>query len=364
MIRRPRPGAATCTVQFHAVISDAIQTLIAGTDLTRDQAAAAMDELMSGEATAAQIGGFLVALRMKGETVGELIGLVSSMREHAVTFDAPAGAIDTCGTGGDGSGTFNISSAAALVARGAGAIVAKHGNRAQSSKCGSADVLEALGVNVTLQPDAAERCLKDVGIAFLFAPNFHPAMKHVAGARKELGVRTVFNILGPLANPGRVRRQALGAAGVDVAARMVQVLAGLGCERALVFHGADGLDELTTTGPSHIFDLQAGAIQEYDFDPATLGFPTAAGSDLVGGDAARNAAIILEVLQGAAGPHRDVVLLNTAAALVVAGRAEDMAAGVEVARQAIDSGAASRSLQQLVDTSQALAGSALANPVP
>jgi len=338
------------------MLSEGIQQLVAGNDLTRDQASAAMDAVMSGEATGAQIGGFLIALRMKGETVDELVGLVTSMRNHAVMISAPDGAIDTCGTGGDGSGTFNISTAAALVARGAGVPVAKHGNRAASSQCGSADVFEALGVNLALPPPAVEQCLKETGMAFLFAPNFHPAMKHAAGPRKELGVRTVFNILGPMANPAQVRRQTIGAPSVVVAGRMVRVLAALGCERALVFHSADGLDELSTISPSHVFDLHGGAITEYDIDPAGLGLAASKAEDLRGGDPPRNAAIINDVLAGKEGATRDIVLLNAAAALVVAGKAAEVKSAIDLARDSIDSGGAAAALRRLVEASQSLSG--------
>jgi anthranilate phosphoribosyltransferase len=338
------------------MIRDAIQAIVAGESLDRQTASAAMDDVMSGEATAAQIGGFLVALRIKGETVEEMVGLVQSMRNHATLINIDATAVDTCGTGGDGSGTFNISTAAALVARGAGAIVAKHGNRAASSQCGSADVFEALGVPITLAPQQVEQCAREAGIAFMFAPTFHPAMKHAGGPRKELGVRTVFNLLGPLANPGGVHRQALGVASADAAARMVQVLAALGHERALVFHGDDGLDELSTAGTSHVFDLHHGAITEYDVDPEQLGVAHADIGDLAGGDATANAAIIRDILGGQPGPHRDVVQLNAAAALVASGLAADLAAGLGLAGEAIDSGAAQKALARMVEVATALQG--------
>ena len=329
------------------MIREAIQQLVESVDLDRRQAAAAMDDIMNGEATDAQIAGFLVALRMKGETVEEMVGLVNSMRDHATAIEAPEGAVDTCGTGGDGAGTFNISTAAALVVRGAGATVAKHGNRAASSQCGSADVFEALGVPVTLPAAAVEECLRQAGIAFLFAPTFHPAMRHAANPRKELGARTVFNFLGPLANPARVKRQAVGAGSLAAADKMVQVLAALGHERALVFHSEDGLDELSTAAPAHVFELRDGQVHEHTVDSTALGLPRSVAADLRGGDAARNAEIVTAVLAGIPGPPRDIVVLNAAAGLVAAGSAEDLGAGITLAAAAIDDGSAREALESL-----------------
>src|ERR1700730_789427 len=306
------------------MIREAIQQLVGGEDLDRDQATGAMDEIMNGEATDIQIAGFLVAMRMKGETADEIVGLVSSMRDHATNIEAPEGAIDTCGTGGDGSGTFNISTAAAIVVRGAGVPVAKHGNRAASSQCGSADVFEALGGAISLPATAVEECIRRTGIGFLFAPTFHPAMRHAGAARKELGVRTVFNFLGPLANPARVKRQALGVGNASAAEKMVQVLMALGHERALVFYSDDGLDELSTVADSQVFELRDGAIHEYTGDPRSLGLALAARADLKGGDPAANAEIIRRVLDGRPGPQHDVVVLNAAAGLVAAGKADDL----------------------------------------
>jgi len=318
------------------MIREAIQQLVESVDLDRTQAAAAMDDIMNGEATDAQIAGFLVALRMKGETVEEMVGLVSSMRDHATAIEAPEGAVDTCGTGGDGAGTFNISTAAALVVRGAGATVAKHGNRAASSQCGSADVFEALGVPVTLPAAAVEECLRQAGIAFLFAPTFHPAMRHAANPRKELGARTVFNFLGPLANPARVKRQAVGAGSLAAADKMVQVLAALGHERALVFHSEDGLDELSTAAPAHVFELRDGQVHEHTVDSTALGLPRSVAADLRGGDAARNAEIVTAVLAGAAGS------------------AEDLGAGMTLAAAAIDDGSAREALESLRSVASSL----------
>ncbi len=336
------------------MIREAIQQLVESVDLDRTQAAAAMDDIMNGEATDAQIAGFLVALRMKGETVEEMVGLVSSMRDHATAIEAPEGAVDTCGTGGDGAGTFNISTAAALVVRGAGATVAKHGNRAASSQCGSADVFEALGVPVTLPAAAVEECLRQAGIAFLFAPTFHPAMRHAANPRKELGARTVFNFLGPLANPARVKRQAVGAGSLAAADKMVQVLAALGHERALVFHSEDGLDELSTAAPAHVFELRDGQVHEHAVDSTALGLPRSVAADLRGGDAARNAEIVTAVLAGIPGPPRDIVVLNAAAGLVAAGSAEDLGAGITLAAAAIDDGSAREALESLRSVASSL----------
>jgi anthranilate phosphoribosyltransferase len=336
------------------MIREAIQQLVASEDLELGLATLAMDEIMNGEASESQIAGFLVALRMKGETVDEVVGLVTSMRQHATTIEAPEGAIDTCGTGGDGSGTFNISTAAAIVVRGCGVPVAKHGNRASSSQCGSADVFEALGVPINLPAQAVEDCLKRCGIGFLFAPTFHPAMRHAAATRKDLGVRTVFNFLGPLANPARVKRQALGVSNAPTAEKMVQVLSSLGHVRALVFYSEDGLDELSTVAPSHVFELRDGVISEYVVDPGSLGLKRADAADLKGGDAGPNAEIIRGVLDGQPGPRRDVVVLNAAAGLVAAGRADDLAQGIEAAAAAIDNHAAQAALEDLRVVSSSL----------
>ena len=260
-----------------------------------------MDQVMAGETTPVQLAGILVALRASGETVEEMAGFVDSMRAHATPLRAPRDAIDTCGTGGDRAGTFNISTAAALVAAGAGVPVAKHGNRAASSRCGSADVLEALGVEITLGPEGVESCLEQAGIGFCFAPTFHPAMRHAGPARRELGIRTVFNVLGPLANPGRVRRQALGVGASGLAPLMIRVLKDLGHERALVFYGEDGLDELTTTGPSHVYQLIDSELSDYRIDPGELGLRRSSAGDLSGGSPAENAAMIKEILAGKPG---------------------------------------------------------------
>jgi anthranilate phosphoribosyltransferase len=332
--------------------AEAIEQLLAGTPLTREQARNVMDQVMAGETTPVQVAGMLIALRAKGETVDEMAGFVDSMRAHATPLDLPAGAIDTCGTGGDRAGTFNISTAAALVAAGAGIPVAKHGNRAASSRCGSADVLEALGVDITLGADGVRRCIDAAGMGFCFAPTFHPAMRHAGPARRELGVRTVFNVLGPLANPGRVRRQALGVGAAPLAPLMIRVLQDLGHERALVFYGEDGLDELTTTGPSRVFQLTGGAVTDYQLDPRDLGLARSQPTDLKGGTPPENAELLRQVLQGERGPRRDVVLLNAAAAVLAAGRTEGWPDALEVARESLDSGRARQVLDRLVQTSR------------
>ena len=313
--------------------AEAIEQLLQGKALTRDQARDVMDQVMAGETTTGQLAGLLIALRAKGETVEEMTGFVDSMRAHATPLDLPPGAIDTCGTGGDRAGTFNISTAAALVAAGAGIPVAKHGNRAASSRCGSADVLEALGVDITLDAGGVRRCIEAAGMGFCFAPTFHPAMRHAGPARRELGVRTVFNVLGPLANPGRVRRQALGVG-------------------ALVFYGEDGLDELTTTGRSRVFQLKDGGVSEYDLDPQDLGLSRSRPDDLLGGTPPENADILRQVLDGKPGPRRDVVLLNAAAAVLAAGRADDWPQALTVARDSLDSDRARQVLVRLVEASR------------
>jgi anthranilate phosphoribosyltransferase len=338
-------------------ISEAIEQLLQGRSLDRDRARNVMDQVMAGEATTAQVAGLLIALRARGETVEEMTGFVESMRAHATPIEVPEGTIDTCGTGGDRAGTFNISTAAAMVAAGAGIPVAKHGNRAASSRCGSADVLEALGVDITLGPDGVRRCIEAAGMGFCFAPTFHPAMRHAGPARRELGVRTVFNVLGPLANPGRVRRQALGVGAGALAPLMIRVLQDLGHERALVFYGKDGIDELTTTGPSKVFELRDGRVSEYELEPKDLGVSRAQPDDLRGGTPPENADLLRQVLGGEQGPHRDVVLLNAAAAVLAAGRADDWRQAMEVARDSLDSGRAKDVLTRLVETSHTAAAS-------
>ena len=322
-------------------------------DLTTAEAAGAMAAIMRGEAAPAQIAGLLVGLAMKGERPSELVGFAETMRANAVAVPAQPGPVfDTCGTGGDRSGSFNISTAAAIVMAACGTRVAKHGNRSVSSQCGSADVLEALGVNIQASPDVAARCLTEVGIAFFFAPTFHPAMKHAAQARKDLGVRTAFNLLGPLTNPARPTRQIVGVPRPDLTELIARSLALLGSERAWVVHGADGLDELSTTGYTKVSECRNNAVQTFYVHPADFGLPKATPESLKGGDAKTNAAIVTAVLDGVSGAPRDVVLLNTGAALFIAGQADTVRAGVARAAAAIDSRAAAGVLAKLVRVSQ------------
>src|SRR5688572_351261 len=319
--------------------------------LFADEAAEGMRQVMAGEATPAQLGGLLMALRTKGETVEEIEGLARTMLEFANPVVPPSPVIDTCGTGGDRSGTFNISTIAAIVAAGAGVPVAKHGNRAASSNCGSADLLEELGVRIDLEAAGVERCLADAGIAFMFAPVFHPAMGHAGPVRRELRVPTVFNFLGPLTNPARPFAQVVGVSDPRMLPLMAEVLARRGV-RAKLFRGADGLDELTTTGPSTVFEVAGGAVDETTLDPDDVGLSRASAEDLRGGDAKASASIARAVLEGKPGARRDVVLLNAAAALQVAGRASGLAEGVEAAARSIDSGDAAATLERWVAASR------------
>jgi len=333
-----------------------LNRVMSGEHLSRDQAHAAMDEIMSGRATQAQIAAFIVAIRAKGETAEEMTGLVEGMLDAAVTVDIGEPVVDTAGTGGDASGTFNISTTAALIAAGAGAKIAKHGNRAASSKTGSADLLEALGVRLDLPSEVTVRMVREIGFGFFFAPAYHPAMRHAGPVRRELGVRTVFNFLGPLANPARATRQALGVSDHRMAERMVQVLSNLGAEVAFVYHGEDGLDELTTTGPSFIYRLKAGEITHAEFTPEDFGVARATLDDLKGGDAAENVAITQAILAGEGGPKRDIAVVNAAPAIVAAGMAEGFVEGVDLAQQAIDSGDAQGVLERVVAMSDEFAG--------
>lgn len=329
--------------------------LMAGEDIPEDAAHAAMTRIMSGEAAESQIAAFIVALRAKGETVDEMTGLVRAMYDAAITVDVGETVVDTAGTGGDGSGTFNISTTAAFIAAGAGARVAKHGNRAASSRTGSADVLEELGVPIDLDPEKVAELVRQAGFGFFFAPRYHPAMRFAGPVRRELGVATVFNFLGPLVNPARAQRQVIGVADERMAGRMIGVLQRLGREFAFVFHGSDGLDELTTSGTSSIHRLKDGEITHADFTPSDFGVARADLGALAGGDAAENAAITRAVLDGELGPRRDISLVNAAAAIVAAGIAEGFADGIEVAAESIDSGAARRVLDDVVRIGTALA---------
>jgi anthranilate phosphoribosyltransferase len=338
------------------MIREAIDAIVnQGRSLSEEEAAAVMEEIMSGEATPAQLAAFLVALRLKGETTEEIAGMARVMRAKAlrVPFEG-ASLLDTCGTGGDRMGTFNVSTAAAFVAAGAGAIVAKHGNRAMTSQCGSADVLEALGARIDLPPEGVAHCLREVGVGFMFAPAFHPAMRFAAGPRREIGVRSVFNILGPLTNPAGAKAQVLGVADAAIGEKMTQVLGRLGCRHALVVHGEDGLDEMTLGGPSLVYELKEGDIRSYRVTPEEVGLRPASGQAIKGGSPEENAAAIRAVFGGETGPLRDIVLLNSAAALVAADKVASLGEGVTLAAQAIDSGAAREKLGRFIEVSASL----------
>ena len=322
--------------------------LAAGERLSADEAEKAFDIIMSGAATEAQIGAFLMALRVRGETVDEITGAVRAMRAKALAVKAPAGAIDVVGTGGDGSGTYNISTAAAIVVAACGVPVAKHGNKALSSKSGAADVLAALGVNIDADMALVEKSIRDAGIGFLMAPRHHSAMKHVGKPRTEIGTRTIFNLLGPLSNPAGVKRQFTGVFSKDWVEPVANVLKNLGCEAAWVVHGSDGLDELTTTGASHVAALANGKVTTFQVTPKDAGLPVARPQDLKGADAEHNAGALRAVLDGNPGPYRDIVLLNAAGALIVAGKAKDLKEGVATAAKAVDSGRARAVLAQWI----------------
>jgi len=324
-----------------------------GAALTRDEAAGAFDVMMSGEATPSQMGGLLMGLRVRGETIDEITGAVATMRAKMLKVEAPPDAIDVVGTGGDASGSYNISTCAALIVAGAGVPVAKHGNRALSSRSGAADVLAALGVRIDLAPDVISRCIAEAGIGFMFAPAHHPAMKHVGPTRVELATRTIFNLLGPLSNPAGVKRQMIGVFSRHWVEPLAQVLKNLGSERAYVVHGSDGLDEITTAGPTSVAALENGAVKTFDIAPEDVGLPKAKPEVLRGGDAEANAAALLAVLKGTKGPFRDIAVFNAAAALVVAGRAKDLKEGVSIAQKSLDSGEAEGRLDRLIHVSNA-----------
>lgn len=334
------------------MIQTVIQQLVDGEDLTRDTARGVMEQIMSGDATDAQIGAFLVALRCKGETVQEVVGFTEVMREKVTQISGGKGTkIDTCGTGGDGSGTFNISTAVAFVAAGAGLCVAKHGNRAMSSKCGSADVLQELGVNIEIDPEKVAECLEEANIGFLYAPMLHGAMKHAIGARREIGMRTVFNILGPLTNPARAKRQLLGVFNHSLTEKIASVLLAMGSERAYVVHGSDGLDEVTSTGSSQVTELKSGRLKTFEISPNQFGFDIASPADLKGGTVSDNARILTAVLEGKRGPAKDVVVMNSALALAVGDLVDDLHSGVNLAEEIIDSGRALTALEKLREVS-------------
>jgi anthranilate phosphoribosyltransferase len=330
------------------MIKEAISKVIKGSDLTEAETASVMQEVMSGAASPAQIGSFLTAMRMKGETVGEITGAARVMREKATRVDpGDMDVVDTCGTGGDESMTFNISTASAFVAAGSGLTVAKHGNRSVSSRSGSADVLRALGVNIEAEVSKVEECLRRAGIGFLFAPALHGAMRYAAQVRRDLGIRTIFNVLGPLTNPAGARRQIVGVYDPALTETVARVLLNLGSIRAFVVHGEDGLDEITLAGETRVTELKDGAIRTYHIRPEELGFTRCAPDELRGGDPEINAGIIMGVLKGVKGPARDVVLLNGGAAIAAGGRVQTMTEGIAAARVSIDSGAALARLEEL-----------------
>lgn len=337
------------------MIQEALKKTADRGNLTSDEMTSVMDEVMTGQATPAQIAGFIVALRMKGETVAEVSGAAASMRKHATYINAGVRTVvDTCGTGGDGAGTFNISTTTAFVTAGAGICVAKHGNRAVSSQCGSADVLLELGVNINAEPEVMEQCIQEHGIGFLFAPKMHPAMKHAIGPRRELGIRTIFNMLGPLTNPAGATGQVLGVFAPELTEMFAHVLKELGTRRAFIVHGHDGLDEITCTGPTRVSELRDGVVKTYELNPELL-LPggVADASEIAGGDAQKNAEILKAVLSGEqTDGARDVVLLNAAAAIVAGEKADGLEDGLKLAMASIDSGAAMKKLEMLVEASR------------
>ena len=332
------------------MIRESIRKLIEKRDLSRQEAYDAMTEIMSGNASEPLIASFLTALRMKGEVVNEIAGCAQAMREKSTKIETKrTNVIDTCGTGGDSLGTFNISTAAAIVASGAGAVVAKHGNRAISSRCGSADVLKALGVNIEIPKEKVEKCLDDVGIAFLFAPLMHGAMKYAAPVRRELGIRTVFNVLGPLTNPAGARRQVIGVFDGRLTELLARVLLDLGTERAMVVHGEGGLDEISSLGKTVISELKDGVVSSYEFHHSSVGIPSDTLADVVGGDAELNAGIIRNILDGKKNSQRNITLLNAGAAIYISGKAGTFLDGIKLAEESIDSQNAKKKLQELID---------------
>jgi anthranilate phosphoribosyltransferase len=339
------------------VVTRAIDAVSSGTHLTADHASAVLDEIMEGRASEVQTGAFLIALRAKGETVAELVGLARTMRRLAAPVDVRRrDLVDTAGTGG-GPLTFNISTAAALVAAGAGCAVAKHGNRSSTSRSGSADLLEALGVRIDLDPPAVARCIDEVGFGFMFAPRHHAAMKHVVPVRRELAVRTIFNFLGPLTNPAGASRQLLGVSDSRYQETIAEALVGLGCDRAFVVRSEDGVDEIGLGGPTRVIEVRDHRTEEWFVDPESMGFGIAESEEITGGAPEENAGKVGRILAGEGGPPRDVVLLNAGAAIAVGGGAEDLAAGIERARESIDSGAARGVLERLIEMTGELAPS-------
>jgi anthranilate phosphoribosyltransferase len=337
------------------MIKEAIKTLVSGKSLTEEQAALVMEEIMRGEATSAQFGAFVTALRLKGETVDEIIGMARTMRAKATPVITNTPVVDTCGTGGDGLYTFNISTVAAFVAAGAGLTVAKHGNRAMSSHCGSADVLEALGVKIDLNAEQVKNCLEEVGVGFMFAPVFHPAMKYAAVPRREIGIRTVFNIIGPLINPAGANAQVLGVSEELLVEKLALVLRGLGCHHALVVHGEDGLDEITITAKTRVAELKEDSIENYFISPEDFGLSRGELDDLKGSSVSENAILLRKILDGAPGPKRDVVIMNASAVLLAGDRVKTIEQGIVLAEKVIDSGKALEKLEKLSEFSQSLA---------
>ncbi|QJW48245.1 anthranilate phosphoribosyltransferase [bacterium BFN5] len=342
------------------MLKEYLHQVLSGQHLTRQQAGEAMNVIMSGQASEAQIGSFLTALKLKGETSSEITGFAETMRSHAERIVCrQSRLIDTCGTGGDCKGTFNVSTTVAFVLAGAGLAVAKHGNRSVSSSCGSADVLAALGVNVELAPQTAAAAIDEINVGFLFAPTFHKAMKYAAKPRKDLGFRTVFNILGPLSNPAKANYQLIGVYDQDLTEKVAGALLGLGVERAMVVHSFDGLDEISTTAPTQVTEVRDGKLCSYVINPLDYGFQAVSPDDYLGGTAEQNAEIVLQVLQGQLGPKRDIVLINAAAALYIAGSVSDLQNGLELAAASIDSGKAYTKLHDLKNFSHRLREEAL-----
>ena len=337
------------------MIREAIEALVEGRSLSMEQAAQAMSEIMDGEATPAQFGAFVTALRLKGETPDEIAGMAQVMRQKALRVHVDGPLVDTCGTGGDSSGTFNISTTAGFVVAGAGARVAKHGNRAMSGACGSADVLEALGAKIDLSPEGVQRCLEEVGFGFMFAPRYHPSMRFAAGPRREIGIRTVFNVLGPLTNPAGAKSQLIGVADGEMAEKMAQVLVRLGSDHALVVHGADGMDEITLSDETEVWEVKGGSVSAYRVSPEDFSnIARAPRESFQTGSAEESAGTLRAVLDGVRGPTRDVVLLNAGAALLAADRASTLGEGVAAAAESIDSGGARRKLDAFVELSNEL----------
>ncbi|KXA88995.1 anthranilate phosphoribosyltransferase [candidate division MSBL1 archaeon SCGC-AAA259A05] len=334
-----------------SVIQSAISRLVENRDLGDSRAEKVMKQIMSGEATPAQIGAFLSALRIKGETPSEIAAFARVMRQFASRIEPEVDdvLVDTCGTGGDQINTFNISTSAMFVAAGAGVLIAKHGNRSVTSKSGSADIMETLGVKIDVSPGRVERTIEDVGLGFMFAPRFHKAMKHAIGPRREVGLRTAFNILGPLTNPAGARVQLMGVYDASLTEKLAKVLRKLDCKRAMVVHGLDGLDEISTLGPTRVSELEGEEIRTYAIEPEDFGISRTRPEEIAGGDAEESARILLRILEGEEGPHRDITLLNGAAAISLSGRANNLEEGLELAKKSVDSGKAYEKLKQLVD---------------